>query len=58
MRDNMILLSGLVDLDEFVRDLFGMASLILQPQTQRPTWDPESWTLGPEFAPKWAYFFR
>lgn len=57
LRDNMILLDGLIDLDEFVRDLWTMASLILRPQTQRATWDPASWTMGPEFSSKWGYLF-
>ncbi len=62
LRDNLILLSGLIDLDEFVHDLFTTASLVWlgpQRQGQGATWDPESWTLGrSEFAPKWAYLFQ
>lgn len=57
MRDNMILLTGLIDLDEFVRDLFGMASLVPRLGVQRLTWDPRHWTIGPEFAAKWGYLF-
>jgi hypothetical protein len=57
LRDNLILLNGLVDLDEFVRDLFGMASLLLRPDSQRATWEPESWSIGSEFSLKWGYLF-
>lgn len=57
MRDNMILLNGILDLDEFVRDLFEMASLLRKPNSSQPTWDPDSWTLGTEFSAKWGYLF-
>ncbi|KAK4940270.1 hypothetical protein LTR10_019590 [Elasticomyces elasticus] len=56
-RDNMILLIGLVDLDQFIGDMFGMASLILRPETQRATWDPAAWIIGNNFASKWGYLF-
>ena len=56
LRDNMILLSALVDLDLFVRDLFNMVSLTLRPD--RATWDPKAWTIGPEFSLKWGYLFH
>ncbi|EXJ68553.1 uncharacterized protein A1O5_08346 [Cladophialophora psammophila CBS 110553] len=58
LRDNMILLSGLIDLNEFVRDLFGMASLILRREVHRATWDPEAWAMGAEFSSKWGYLFQ
>ncbi|KIW81653.1 hypothetical protein Z517_04679 [Fonsecaea pedrosoi CBS 271.37] len=58
LRDNMILLGGLIDLDDFVRDLFGMASLILRHEVRRATWDPESWAIGREFSAKWGYLFQ
>ncbi|KIW12885.1 hypothetical protein PV08_08072 [Exophiala spinifera] len=57
LRDNMILLDGLIDLDEFVRDLWTMANLVLRPQTQKATWDPACWMMGPEFSSKWGYLF-
>ncbi|KIW67194.1 hypothetical protein PV04_06462 [Phialophora macrospora] len=57
LRNNLILLNGLVDLDEFVRDLFGMASLLLRPDLRRATWEPESWRMGTEFSLKWGYLF-
>ncbi|KAI1615241.1 hypothetical protein EDD37DRAFT_510994 [Exophiala viscosa] len=56
-RDNMILLLGLIDLDEFIGDMFGMASLILRIETQRATWDPAAWAIGTEFSSKWGYLF-
>ena len=57
MRDNMILLDGLVDLEDFIRDLFGKDSLCLRPDAQGPTWEPKSWFLGTEFSLKWGYLF-
>jgi len=56
LRDNMILLYTLLDLDEFCGDLFNTASLSLKPSA--PSWDPRSWVLGEEFASKWGYLFR
>ncbi|KAK5045057.1 hypothetical protein LTR84_010205 [Exophiala bonariae] len=56
LRDNMILLSSLLDLDAFCGDLFNTASLTLRPSA--PSWDPKSWVLGEEFAAKWGYLFR
>lgn len=55
MRDNMIYLRDLIDLDDFCNDLFNSASFVLR--TSCPTWDPKSWTIGPEFASKWGYLF-
>ncbi len=57
LRDNLILLNGLVDLEEFIQDLFGMASLLLRSEVRRATWDPVSWTISPEFGRKWGYLF-
>lgn len=53
MRDNMILLSGLIDLEQFCGDLFGCASFTLRKSC--PTWDPRSWIIGSEFSSKWGY---
>ena len=57
LRDNLIVLKGLVDLDKFIKDLFGMASLSFRFELQRATWDPASWKIEPEFATKWGYLF-
>lgn len=57
MRDNLILLSQIIDIDAFVRDLFGMSSIILRTNTARATWEPDAWTVGPEFSSKWGYLF-
>jgi hypothetical protein len=57
MRDNMILLRGVVDLVDFIQDLFGMSSLLVRPGVQRATWDPDCWVMGPEFQLKWGYLF-
>lgn len=56
MRDNMILLSGVIDLDQFCADMFGMASFTLKDSC--PSWDPRSWILGAEFGQKWGYLLR
>ncbi|KAK4941603.1 hypothetical protein LTR10_018480 [Elasticomyces elasticus] len=58
MRDNLILLSEILDLDDFVRDLFGMSSLIFRHESGQATWDPGAWIIAPEFASKWGYLFR
>ena len=57
LRDNLIVLRSLVDLDRFIKDLFGMASLSFRFELQRATWDPASWRIEPEFATKWGYLF-
>ncbi|KIV88005.1 hypothetical protein PV10_09183 [Exophiala mesophila] len=53
MRDNMILLSEVIDLDQFCADLFGSASFTLK--DSHPTWEATSWIVGREFAQKWGY---
>lgn len=53
----MILLMELVDLDEFTRDVFSMAGLILRTEVPRASWDPDAWTISAEFGSKWGYLF-
>lgn len=57
LRDNLIVLDDLVDLDEFVRDLFATAGLSFRFELRRPTWEPSSWEIKPDFASKWGYLF-
>lgn len=58
LRDNMILLESIIDLDEFVRDVFEMSGLIFRSESWRATWDPDAWSLGPQFSRKWGYLFN
>jgi hypothetical protein len=55
-RDNMILLSEWIILDDFVHDLFLSAAFTLKPAGI--SWEPESWVVGREFASKWGYLFK
>lgn len=55
MRDNFIGLTGIIDEDEFLRDLFTMDSLSIRPGGLG--YDPASWTMGREFGKKWGYLW-
>ena len=55
MRDNLISLSGIIEEEEFLRDLFSMQSFSIQPS--KPGWDPNAWSIGKAFAEKWGYLF-
>jgi hypothetical protein len=55
MRDNMIILSGIIDAECFLDDLFCLASFTLSPGGM--SWDPEVWKIGKEFGEKWGYLF-
>ncbi|KAF2437808.1 hypothetical protein P171DRAFT_173433 [Karstenula rhodostoma CBS 690.94] len=55
MRDSLISLSGVIDYEEFMRDLALMPSFeIIQ---GKPPWDPKSWKIQKPFAEKWGYLF-
>lgn len=56
LRDNMILLRALVDLHEFVGDLFSFPGLTRC--ESGPTWEPAVWRMSNDFAAKWGYLFR
>jgi len=53
MRDNMISLTGLLDEEDFIADLFSMTSFTLTPGGA--SWDPEAWKMSDEFGAKWGY---
>jgi len=49
----MISLTGLLDEEDFIADLFSMASFTLTPGGA--SWDPEVWNISEEFGAKWGY---
>lgn len=55
MRDNMIVLLGVIDEEEFLADLFCLTSFTIEPGA--PSWDPGAWKIGEEFSAKWGYLF-
>jgi hypothetical protein len=56
MRDNMILLAGIIDEEEFLGDLFILSGSFTM-RKGGSTWDPEAWRIGGEFGGKWGYLF-
>lgn len=58
LRDNMIVLQDVIDVDEFIRDLFCMPGLSFRFDLRRQTWNSTSWKIEPEFAAKWGYLFH
>lgn len=46
---------GMLDEEEFLRDLFGMESFTVE--AGRAGWDPGAWRVGREFARKWGFLF-
>ncbi|KAF2684507.1 hypothetical protein K458DRAFT_418083 [Lentithecium fluviatile CBS 122367] len=55
MRNSLISLSGVIDDEEFVRDLALMPSFEIVPG--RMPWDPRAWKILKPFAEKWGYLF-
>lgn len=55
MRDNFITLVGIIDEEEFLRDLFNIESFRIAPH--RPGWDPDAWMISNKFAKKWGYLW-
>lgn len=56
MRDNMITMSGFMDEEDFLRDLFSMDSFSISPE--KAGWDPSGWSVGAAFGRKWGFLFR
>lgn len=56
MRDNLITMSGFVDEEDFLRDLFSMESFSIH--QGKAGWDPSGWTMGEAFGKKWGYLFH
>ncbi|KAL5373310.1 hypothetical protein DPSP01_012818 [Paraphaeosphaeria sporulosa] len=55
MRDSLISLSGVIDDEEFMKDLALMPSFEIV-QGKAP-WDPKAWKIKKPFAQKWGYLF-
>ena len=55
MRDNFISMTGIIDEEEFLRDLFSMDSFRIKPG--KPGWDASAWSMGHDFGKKWGYLF-
>ena len=53
MRDNMIILSELFDIEAFCNDL--LANLGFYVRTGCPTWDQQAWRIDGEFSNRWGY---
>ena len=56
MRDNMIVLSDVINHGEFLHDLFAMESFIIA--VGCATWEPASWISGNIWANKWGFLFQ
>lgn len=55
MRDSLISLSGVIDDEEFMKDLVLMPSFeIIQ---GKAPWDPKAWKIKVPFAEKWGFLF-
>lgn len=54
-RDEIILHSGMIDEEEFLEDLFAMDALIVAPGGV--SWDPNAYSINPQFHKKWGYLF-
>jgi hypothetical protein len=54
LRHNLMLLSGLVDEEEFCGDLVGTTSFVIMGSQ---SWDPEGWVLEEGFKEKWRFLF-
>lgn len=55
VRNNIISLCGIMDEEEFIKDIFLMPSFTLEPG--RMPWDPRAWKIEKCFAEKWGYLF-
>ena len=54
-RDNLILLSYVIDSGELFKDFFTMRSFTLKEGAL--AWDPQAWEMSPDFQEKWGYLF-
>ncbi|KAJ4291789.1 hypothetical protein N0V90_009684 [Kalmusia sp. IMI 367209] len=55
MRDSLISLSGVIDDEEFMKDLALLPSFDIIPG--KAPWDPRAWKIKKPFADKWGYLF-
>lgn len=54
-RDQLIMDSGAFEEEEYLFDLFSMASFTVEPDY--PSWDPRGWSMEPEWEKKWGWLF-
>jgi hypothetical protein len=54
-RDNMIIMSALVDEEEFTQDLCLLPSFKIR--SGGAPWDPRAWSIEQPFAKKWGFLF-
>ncbi|KAK4501060.1 hypothetical protein PRZ48_006866 [Zasmidium cellare] len=55
MRENFILLLGVVDPEEFLNDIFNSPSFTVQ--AGGSSWDPKVWGIEESFKKKWGFLF-
>ena len=55
MRDNMIVMSNVIDIDQIFQDFFLMRSFAVVEGAD--AWDPHSWHIFPEFNAKWGHLW-
>ncbi|KAK4888001.1 hypothetical protein LTR49_028891 [Elasticomyces elasticus] len=55
MRDNLITMTGIIDEEDFLCDLFSMDSFRVK--SGEPGWNPNAWIIGKEFGKKWGFLF-
>lgn len=55
MRDSYIILSGVIDEDDLVKDIFMGPSFTIAPGAS--SWDPRGWKIENSFAEKWGFLF-
>lgn len=55
LRDNFIMLSSLIDEEEFLADLFNLKSFEIR--EGGCSWDPALWKIGEDFEARWGYLF-
>lgn len=56
MRENFILLLGVIDPEEFLCDMFNTPSFTLQ--AGGASWDPKVWSIEAAFRGKWGFLFN
>ncbi|KAF1361078.1 hypothetical protein EJ07DRAFT_164671 [Lizonia empirigonia] len=55
LRDSLIRLQGVVDLEDFLNDIFTMPSFEIR--AGAACWDPRAWSMESEWARKWGWLF-
>jgi hypothetical protein len=55
LRERMIIFSDVLNVEDFLADLFTTTTFILTPGCEN--WDTTAWTPSDEFKQKWRYLF-